>query len=626
MLLSGDWSRLFWDQPLSSSLHIIVLFNSLEFLLFFVIVYGLYRVLPLRGQNTLLLIASYFFYGWWDVRFLFLVMLSTAIDFYCGAMIDQGTLKRRDLRLMSGAVLASAILFDTFDWRAFQWGGEASGTAGLGASSLGTSSLGTSSLGATGWGGLVVDWAQFVPPLTSERWWAVVIALLFWGLAIGLHRYAQGMETVLRRKLFLWVSIGANLLLLGFFKYVNFFIDNAQLLLDKVGLQTGAVSLDVILPVGISFYTFKAISYAVDLYQGKLRAATHFWDFALFWAYFPPLFAGPIDRASELLPQISKPRKITLQQISEGLFLILMGLVKKVAIADGLSVYVNLIYGSSGGVSRLSVIVATLFYTLQIYCDFCGYSDIARGISKLFGIELRLNFNLPYFSKTPSEFWRRWHMSLSTWLRDYLYIPLGGSRKGELATYRNLMLTMLLGGFWHGAAWNFILWGGYQGALLCTYKLLGIQDAPAVAEPQVGRSSRGTGSWPSSWLGSWLGSWLQGWSEIGLDIMARLFFMGLTCYGWLLFRATSWDQVVRFTQVLILDPNPEAFTRPDPTLPVLLGTALLLLYEGIQYGRSQSTVRRRAPIQLRAAFYAVLLLILLMGQSNAPAQFIYSQF
>jgi alginate O-acetyltransferase complex protein AlgI len=565
-----------------------VLFNSLEFLIFFVIVYGLYRVLPFRGQNSLLLIASYFFYGWWDVRFLFLVMLSTAIDFYCGAMIDRGALKRGELGLLCGVVLASAVLFDTLDWSALQ-------------------------VGNGGLGGIAIDWVHLLPPVGDARWWAVAVAVLFGGLAIGLCRYSVGLREKARRQLFLWVSIGANLLILGFFKYVNFFIDNAQSLLAKVGLETGSLYLNVILPVGISFYTFKAISYAVDLYRGKLKAATHFWDFALFWAYFPPLFAGPIDRASELLPQITSPRKITLEQISEGLFLILIGLVKKVAIADGLSVYVNLIYGSSGDISRQSIILATLFYTLQIYCDFCGYSDIARGISKLFGIELRLNFDLPYFSKTPSEFWRRWHMSLSTWLRDYLYIPLGGSRKGEWATYRNLMLTMLLGGFWHGAAWNFILWGGYQGALLCGYKVLGIQDGPAPARAAVEEAGRSQSQ--LSWLTGLVG-----------DLLARVFFLGLTCYGWLLFRATSWGQVLRFTEALVWDPMPGAFTPPDPTLPVVLGVSLLILYEAIQYVSSQSQIRRRAPIQLKALFYAALILILLMGESNAPAQFIYSQF
>jgi D-alanyl-lipoteichoic acid acyltransferase DltB (MBOAT superfamily) len=331
-----------------------------------------------------------------------------------------------------------------------------------------------------------------------------------------------------------------------------------------------------------------------------MQPARRFSEFALFLAYFPPLLAGPIDRASELLPQLSTSRQITFKQSAEGVFLILFGLFKKVAISDGVAGSVNAIYGTTGTVSWIDVVVATFLYAVQIYCDFSGYSDMARGVSKLFGIELMLNFNLPYFSKDPSEFWRRWHISLSTWLRDYLYIPLGGNRKGDRRTYYNLMTTMVLGGLWHGAAWNFVLWGFYQGALLCVYR------AFTPKTKQQSPSNKGFGL-------------LKGLVEI-------LFFFVLTCYGWLLFRATSLAQIITFTKILFLDFGNFALSVPKPPLPVLLGLPLLIGYEVVEYLSANSQSKRHYPIPARAAVYAALIIILLMGESNAPAQFIYSQF
>lgn len=548
-------------------------FNSIEFVIFFGITYLLYRLLPLRGQNLTLLIASYVFYASWDVRFVFLIILSTAVDFYCSWMIDTGRLTQAKRDIVSWFLVLAAFFFVTVQWSAVQ---------------LKTEPL-----------ALSVQWSKLLPASLSG-WLVLLGTLALVAVANLLYPRFALLPEKRRRQLFLWVSIGTNLALLGFFKYFNFFISSAEGAVRALGIQAELLHLNIVLPVGISFYTFKTISYTVDVYRGKIQPARRFSEFALFLAYFPPLLAGPIDRASELLPQLSSSRQISFKQSAEGLFLILFGLFKKVAISDGVAGSVNAIYGSTGTVSWIDVVVATFLYAVQIYCDFSGYSDMARGVSKLFGIELMLNFNLPYFSKDPSEFWRRWHISLSTWLRDYLYIPLGGNRKGDRRTYYNLMTTMVLGGLWHGAAWNFVLWGFYQGALLCVYRAF----TPKAKQQSPSKTGFGL---------------LKG-------LVAIAFFFVLTCYGWLLFRATSLAQIITFTKILFLDFGNFALSVPKPPLPVLLGLPLLIGYEVVEYLSANSQSKRRYPIPARAAVYAALIIILLMGESNAPAQFIYSQF
>lgn len=545
-------------------------FNSVEFFIFLTITYVLYRVLPLRGQNIMLLIASYIFYGWWDVHLLYLIVLSTVIDFCCGAMIDSGRLSRSNRYLASLSVILAALAFDTLQWNAVK-----------------IKPIGVS-----------VDWAQLLPKAGTE-WLILLTTALLVAIASVLYPRCVALKEHKRRKLFLWVSICANLGILGFFKYFNFFIESAEGLVRGVGIPVEPWHLNVILPAGISFYTFKAISYAIDVYFQKMAASDRFVDFALFWAFFPPLLAGPIDRASHLLPQISNPRHLSFQQSAEGIFLILFGLFKKVAIADGVASSVSAVYQTTGGVSWIDVVLATLLFAIQIYCDFSGYSDIGRGVSKLFGIELMLNFNLPYFSKNPSEFWQRWHISLSSWLRDYLYIPLGGNRKGKLRTYQNLMTTMVFGGLWHGAAWNFVLWGFYQGGLLCLYRAISSFDTKQKLKSKVGL--------------------LRGL------VAGGLFFI-LTCYGWLLFRASSLTQIITFTKILFTDFGNFALSMPKPPLAALFGIPILIGYEVLEYIAGSSDFSRRVPTPFRAAFYATLIFILLMGASNAPAQFIYSQF
>jgi D-alanyl-lipoteichoic acid acyltransferase DltB (MBOAT superfamily) len=319
-------------------------------------------------------------------------------------------------------------------------------------------------------------------------------------------------------------------------------------------------------------------------------------DFALFVSYFPPLVAGPIERASHLVPRILGERKVTLDHFLLGAFLILLGLFKKVAIADGLAGSVNSVYGASTGVGWLDVACATVAFALQIYCDFSGYSDIASGCSLFFGIDLLKNFDLPYFSVNPSEFWRRWHISLSTWLRDYLYIPLGGSRHGEARTYRNLMLTMVLGGLWHGAAWNFVLWGAYQGLLLVVHRA--VAGAKAV---------------------EWSGGLFHRLPRMAL-------FMIFVCYGWLLFRSGSLEQIVQLTSILFTGPFDSALHMRMPTTSALLAVPVLLALEVAQFTTRSFEYHRRLAPPLRGGLYAVLTILLLLGTSNEAQQFIYFQF
>jgi alginate O-acetyltransferase complex protein AlgI len=379
-------------------------------------------------------------------------------------------------------------------------------------------------------------------------------------------------------------------------------VDSAEAILQASGFNASLWNLNILLPVGISFYTFQTMSYTLDVYREQMEPGERFFDFALFVAFFPQLVAGPIVRACDLLPQLSQPRRLSLDTSVRGVYLIMLGLFKKVAIADGLAVSVNTIYNSTGVVSWLDVIAATLLFTFQIYCDFAGYSDIARGVAKLFGIDLMTNFKLPYFSKTPSEFWQRWHISLSSWLRDYLYIPLGGSRVSQSRVYGNLMITMVLGGLWHGAAWNYVLWGFYQGVLLCLYRWFGIDFSRSAKDSQNHRLT------------------------IFKSIAATVFFFGLTCYGWLLFRANSWEQIVTYTGILLTDFGNLSLNISKPTLPALIGLPLLLLYEAIEYYAGTAYFYMRFPSLLRGMFYAVLTLLIIMGTSNAPAQFIYFQF
>lgn len=283
-------------------------------------------------------------------------------------------------------------------------------------------------------------------------------------------------NSIKKKKTFLLISVVANLGILGFFKYSGFFVREFGRLLNILGFQANIPVLNFILPAGISFYTFQTMSYTIDVYRGELKPQKSFLNFATFVSFFPQLVAGPIERATNLMRQIDNERKIEFNKVIEGLRLYVWGVFKKIVIADNLAPIVDSIMVAPGEHNAWELLIAGTAFAVQIYGDFSGYSDMARGIANMMGFELMQNFNLPYFSKGIRDFWRRWHISLSTWLRDYVYIPLGGNRKGKLRTYINSNLTMLIGGFWHGASWNFIFWGGVSRGIndtresVCTHK------------------------------------------------------------------------------------------------------------------------------------------------------------
>ena len=391
-------------------------FNSIHFLLFVPAVLALYAMLRHRGQNRMLLAASYVFYGWWDERFLFLIVLSTVVDYWCGLLIGRGAIAVGKRAVTSAYLAAAALGFFTINWSAIHLGGP---------------------------NGPGVDWPELVN--TGLGVWVLVGTLVLLTAANLLYPLGARLDEDRRRKLGLWTSVIVNLTILGVFKYFNFFVDSAEEVFNGLGINAQLLHLNIVLPLGISFYTFQTMCYTIDVYRRKLPPTDQFLDFALYVAYFPQLVAGPIERPSELLPRLQNPRRFELARFQHGLFLILLGLFKKVAIADGVAASVDSIYNSTAPVGGVDVAVATMLFFVQIYGDFSGYSDIARGVSKLLGIDLVTNFRAPFFSRSPAEFWQRWHISLSTWLRDYLFMPLV-FLDPRRRIYLALMITMLVGG------------------------------------------------------------------------------------------------------------------------------------------------------------------------------------
>ncbi|WP_040251205.1 MBOAT family O-acyltransferase [Psychroserpens mesophilus] len=342
-----------------------MLFNSIDFAVFLPIVFALYWLLakyPLRAQNSLLVIASYVFYGWWDWRFLSLILFSTIVDYSIGLALNK----------------------------------------------------------------------------TSED---------------------------KKRKRLLWTSIVVNIGLLMFFKYFGFFVDNFVTAFTFFGAEIQPNNLNIILPVGISFYTFQTLSYTIDVYKRKLEPTQDFIQFATFVSFFPQLVAGPIERAKHLLPQFEVKRHFDSNFAMSGVYLIIWGLFKKVVVADNCAFFVNQIFNGSSSYSSAELVLGAVLFGFQIYGDFSGYSDIAIGVARLFGFSLMVNFSFPYFSRNIAEFWRRWHISLSTWFRDYVYIPLGGSRGNKSKQIRNVLIVFLVSGFWHGANWTYIIWGAIHAML-----------------------------------------------------------------------------------------------------------------------------------------------------------------
>ena len=477
-----------------------MLFNTPEFGLFLIIVYTCYVLLKqsTRLQNSVLLIASYLFYSFWDYRFLSLILISTIVDYSIGRVLSN------------------------------------------------------------------------TPEYQARR-----------------------------RNTLLLTSICVNLGILGFFKYWNFFIDSVANSLSLLGFNPNLPLLTIILPVGISFYTFQTLSYTIDIYRGKLTAEKDFTTFALFVCYFPQLVAGPIERASSLLPRLHNPRIITSDKIASGLALMLIGLFKKVAIADMVAPFVDSGFASIGSSNWLELLLYGYLFSFQIYADFSGYTDIARGVSRLFGIELMVNFEQPYLSRNLQDFWRRWHISLSTWLRDYLYIPLGGNRHGIWNTYRNLMLTMVIGGIWHGAAWTFVIWGFIHGLFL------------------------GITRW---WQSQNIGTNLFQKFKIITPLLSVIFTYHIVVLAWIFFRANSLHDALLYIQRLItMQGIPNLETSVLSAL--LFGFIFMMSLDWLQIRTHRQDFLLGMNSLSRAFIIALLIIgLIIWGAQTGGNQFIYFQF
>ncbi|MCG5053245.1 MAG: MBOAT family protein [Myxococcales bacterium] len=550
-------------------------YNTLGFWLFFLAVFVPYWRLSHRGQNRLMLGASYVFYGFWDYRFLFLVLFSTIIDFVGGLGVAGVALSRRALRRLGALVIgAGFLLCSGIDYELLRRGLETHNASAVRAA---------------------------LPQSLADLW--IPFSLVALSLAYGfVLPTLMRLPEVRRRKVFLVISMIANLGLLGFFKYFDFFVGSFATLLDRMGMSTSLHTLGILLPAGISFYTFQAMSYTIDIYRGDAQPTRDFGDFALFVCFFPHLIAGPIMRAHTLLPQVVEPRTVTRQMMREGTWLIAVGLFRKVVIADNLAQVANAIFfpygaGQGSGLHGPETLVGIYAFALQIYGDFSGYSSMARGISKFFGYELVVNFNQPYLAQSPSDFWKRWHISLSTWLRDYLYIPLGGNRGGNRKLYRNLMITMLLGGLWHGASWTFVAWGFFHGIVLCLFRVLQIPDT--VPEGAFGAT------------------WRRPLRILGM--------FHLTCVGWLLFRADNFQAAYHMAGRVLTDFHYTPFVGSALALMAFLAFPLLFIERLIEGERRIERVGAW-PWTGRALAYVYVVVMVLFFHAEKAVEFIYFQF
>ncbi|MHC5209437.1 MAG: MBOAT family O-acyltransferase [Planctomycetota bacterium] len=395
------------------------------------------------------------------------------------------------------------------------------------------------------------------------------------------------------RKLWLVVSLLANLGILGFFKYFNFFVGSGVGVLHMLGIEVPELTLDIILPVGISFFTFQSMSYTIDVYRGNLAPIRNFLDFALYVSFFPQLVAGPIVRAKEFLPQLSVPRRFRDVRFKAPIALFLCGFFKKACIADNLAPTIDAVFASPEAYTGFSMWIAVLFYAVQIYCDFSGYTDMAIAVARLLGYELCVNFEFPYFARSIQEFWRRWHMSLSSWLRDYLYIGLGGNRGSPLFAFRNVLLTMLLGGLWHGASWNFVVWGGLHGCALGVHRLY-------TSSPLRGlRASR---------------LWRQ------LALVATFYWV---CVAWVFFRATDFGTAMTVLKGFVLFRGGDELALSSSLALWLLPLALL---HWINYRKPIPERMERVPDAVAAFGFGVATACMLLFIPVAYRPFIYFQF
>ena len=420
-------------------------------------------------------------------------------------------------------------------------------------------------------------------------------------VGLGLSRQVN----LTKRKNLLWISISVNLGFLGFFKYYNFFLDHFISAFSFFGTEIKGDSLNIILPVGISFYTFQTLSYTIDLYKKKLKPTKDFIAFSAFVSFFPQLVAGPIERAKNLLPQFYKKRTFDYDKAVDGLRQILWGLFKKIVIADNCAQYANEIFNNSADYSGSTLVIGALFFSFQIYGDFSGYSDIAIGNARLFGINLKQNFAFPYFSRDIAEFWRRWHISLSTWFRDYLYIPLGGSRGGKWMKIRNVFIIFIVSGFWHGANWTFIVWGALNAIYFLPLMLLN--------KNRVNTNIVSQGKYFPS---------IKEFINVSITF-------GLTTFAWIFFRAETIGHAVNYISEIFsmsLFKYP-VFHTDDAVKPILLLLFIFIIIEWIGRGEQYALAKLGLKWNLflrYAMYYAIVIALFWFG--GKEEQFIYFQF
>ncbi len=463
------------------------------------------------------------------------------------------------------------------------------------------------------WAFLAITWSLYFLVAPRVRWMVLLVASLGFYMAwrpeyVLLLLFSALVDYLVGRRIglskrpgrLLAVSLVSNLGMLFIFKYFGFAQQVIGDALSLVGIAFEPVNNGFLLPVGISFYTFQTLSYTIDLYRGRLDEEQNLPRFVLFVSYFPQLVAGPIERASHLLPQLREGSRVDSEKFVSGLTQAMWGLFKKTVIADRLGVYVDGIYMDPSGYNGPTLLLATYAFAFQIYCDFSGYSDIAIGVSRMFGFELMKNFESPYFSHSIRDFWRRWHISLSTWLRDYLYISLGGSRGGQWLTYRNLFLTMLLGGLWHGASWNFIIWGALHGAFLAVSRATLDQRDAFIARVGV----------PSLLVGAW----------------RMLVTFHLVCFCWIFFRAATFDDAWAVVTGIVSGPMGMPLMAPIVFIQAGAGILLLLAVEVISRRRPAWWQYGERSDGLRVLAMAVLLVLIFNLGIESNAQFIYFQF
>jgi len=482
-----------------------MLFNSFDFAIFlpcFFLIYWFVFNKNLKLQNAFVVISSYLFYGWWDYRFLSLIIISTLVDYFVGISIKKS-------------------------------------------------------------------------------------------------------ENTLKRKASLLLSIVVNIGLLGFFKYYNFFSESFVETFRIFGKEIGGSSLYIILPVGISFYTFQTLSYTIDVYRRKIEPTQDIISFAAFVSFFPQLVAGPIERATNFLPQFFTKRKFEYSIAVDGLKQMLWGFFKKMVIADRCAEYANFIFNNSENLTGGTLILGVFFFAFQIYGDFSGYSDIAIGTAKLFGFRLRQNFAFPYFSRDIAEFWRRWHISLTSWFRDYVYIPLGGSRKSKIVSIRNIIIVFVLSGFWHGANWTFVIWGLLNAVYFIPLLLLkkNRKNIDIVAEQK---------------------KWIS-FKELCMIILTFL----LTLFAWIFFRTESLNHAVQYIST-ILSESAFVYTKIDNPVKVVTTIALIMIFIYIEWiGRRNNYAIEELKLYKNKVlkwifYYIIVIMIFVFG--GMQQNFIYFQF